>query len=355
MLMFLEGILVESLKLFNEMSPYLLMGFVFAGILHVFISIETIGRHLGADSFGSVLKSVIFGIPLPLCSCAVLPAAVLLRRNGASKGSVVSFLIATPITGVDSIFATYSLLGPVFAACRVIASSIVAIVAGFAANLFLSKGPAETPLSELEGSSCSHCCKEGQADAAGSRGRIIEFFHYSFIRSIGDIWKWLLLGTVIGGAISFLLPEAFSQRYLGNSWLSMVLMLAVGIPMYVCSTGSIPIAASLLLKGMTPGAALVFLLVGPATNAVTITVISNELGKKATLIYVTVIAVMGLAMGLSMDMMSGWLGLEFGSEHVHEGMLPVWVHAGSSAMLGTLMAVACVKGLVPPKSKEAMP
>jgi len=345
MLDIVKGIIFESFNLFNEMSPYLMLGFIFAGILHVFISIETIGKHLGKNNFMSVLKAVVFGIPLPLCSCGVIPAAVLLRRNGASRGSVVSFLIATPITGIDSIFATYSLFGILFTIYRVIASSITAIIAGIISNL-MNYGEKDGHLTseETKGTECPHCSGENK-EKENEKPKLISFFHYTFIKSINDIWKWLVLGTLIGGVIAYAVPESFIQRYIGSDLLAMFIMLIAGIPMYVCSTGSIPIAASLLMKGMSPGAALVFLLAGPATNAVTITVVAKELGKKAMFIYVFVIAAMSILMGMLINMLPG---MDFSSilTHSHSQFLPKWLHYSSSILLGILILVSLIKGFL---------
>jgi len=349
MLDILRGILKESFWLFYEMSPWLIIGFFFAGVLHVSFKIETIAKHLGKNSFSSLLKAVILGIPLPLCSCGVIPAGVLLRKSGASKGATISFLIATPITGVDSILATYSLMGGVFAVFRVIASSITAIFAGIIANLAFIKDKREEPKEILE-ESCPHCNGESSNGNHGvKRGKIYGLLHYAFIKSIEDIWKWLLLGTLIGGAIAFLMPDAFIERYLGSSWISMFVMLIVGLPMYVCSTGSIPIAASLMIKGMSPGAALVFLLAGPATNTVTMAVVSKELGKRAVVIYVGAIAVTSILMGILFNELSAWLGFADFAKHVHSEMLPRWIHQGSTFVLSFFVIFAFIRGGVKAK------
>ena len=146
-----RGIFAESVSLFLRMSPYLLFGFLFAGLLHVFISLGAIARHLGKRNLASIAKSVVLGIPLPLCSCGVIPAAVLLKKKGASRGSVISFLISTPITGVDSIFATYALLGPLFAIYRVFSSALTALVAGVLANFLTVPEHSEAGHSEHDG------------------------------------------------------------------------------------------------------------------------------------------------------------------------------------------------------------
>jgi uncharacterized membrane protein YraQ (UPF0718 family) len=313
------GIFNESLVLLYAMSPYLLFGFFFAGILHVFISLDWIARHLGKSSIGSVIKAVLLGIPLPLCSCGVIPAAIMLNKKGASRGAVTSFLIATPITGVDSIFATYSLM----------------------------EKPAD--LSTLEG---HDCCETGSEDACecechrGAWYKIKELFRYAFVELLGDVWKWLVIGLLIGGLITYFVPQSFIENYLGSHIWSMLVMLVIGIPMYVCSTGSLPIAAALMLKGMSPGAAMVFLLAGPATNAVTITVVSKELGKGATIIYVLTIAVMSIVFGLALNEI--WYTYGLSIRHLKPGMamLPYWVEVASAIVFVVLIVNVVVRGFI---------
>lgn len=341
------GVLYESLGLLYAMSPYLLFGFLFAGILHAFISLDWIARHLGRSSFGSVIKAVILGIPLPLCSCGVIPAAVMLNKKGASRGAVTSFLIATPITGVDSIFATYSLMGFFFAVFRVIASSVTAIIAGLLGNLILKGETAPADLTALE---THHCCEPGsECECECHRGawaRVRETLRYAFVELLGDIWRWLVIGLLIGGLIAYFVPASFVERYLGSQILSMLVMLIVGIPMYVCSTGSLPIAAALMLKGMSPGAAMVFLLAGPATNAVTITVVSRELGKGATVIYVLTIAVMSIVSGFALNQI--WYSLGLTMRHMKPGMamIPHWAEVASAVVFVALIVHVVVRGFV---------
>jgi len=343
------GILNESLLLLYAMSPYLLFGFFFAGLLHAFISLDWIARHLGKSSVGSVIKAVVLGIPLPLCSCGVIPAAIMLNKKGASRGAVTSFLIATPITGVDSMFATYSLMGFFFAIFRVVASSITAIVAGILGNLILKKEERPADLSALEEHHCCEAGDESSCECECHRGpwyKVKELFRYAFVELLGDIWKWLVIGLLIGGLISYFVPESFIERYLGSQMLSMLVMLVIGIPMYVCSTGSLPIAAALMLKGMSPGAAMVFLLAGPATNAVTITVVSKELGKGATIIYVLTIAVMSIVSGFALNEI--WYGYGLGMRHMKPGMfmLPHWVEVASAVVFVVLIVNVVVRGFV---------
>lgn len=337
----IAGIMRESYLLFNEMSPYLLFGFLFAGILHIFIDTATIARHLGKNSTLSVIKAALFGIPLPLCSCGVLPASVSLSREGASKGAIVSFLISTPTTGVDSIFATYSLLGGFFAVFRIIASFITGTVSGLLTNIFVPDKNVSDP--NLASEKCK-LCKEHDSHQHSLLERIQGMLKYAFVELLSDTGLWLLVGILIGGIIAFFMPNDFISTYLASGWKAMVVMLLVGIPMYVCATGSIPIAAALMLKGMNPGAAFVFLMAGPATNAVSITIISKELGRRVAGIYLVSIAACSLALGWCMDLL--WEHFASGSfEHAAHSsdMLPSWVKASCSAVLVTLIIYSLVK------------
>jgi uncharacterized membrane protein YraQ (UPF0718 family) len=336
----ITGIIKEAYFLLNKMSPYLLFGYLFAGILHAFINTETVGRHLGSRSFLSVIKASLFGIPLPLCSCGVLPAAVSLRKQGASKGAILSFLISTPTTGVDSIFATYSLLGGFFTVYRVIASFIAGVFSGTLANLFLDEKPGEGREEEKK---CKFCDEPAPHDHTTIH-RIKGMFSYAFGELLEDSGSWIIMGVLIGGLISYFLPAEFIHTYLGAGWKAMVVMLIVGIPMYVCASGSIPIAVALMLKGMNPGAAFVFLLAGPATNAVGMTVVSKQMGKKALAIYLSSIAVSSLALGALLDVIWNIFNKE-GLKRMmeHQGAMPDWVGIASSIILVSLIFYAMFK------------
>jgi hypothetical protein len=350
MFQIIHGITLESLALLYAMAPYLLFGFLFAGILHTFISMDWIAKHLGKSNVGSVIKAVILGIPLPLCSCGVIPAAIMLNKKGASRGAVTSFLIATPITGVDSILATYSLMGFFFMIFRVIAAAVTAIVAGLLGNAILHGGQSPADLDLLEKHTCctaeteDACACECHAVTVWERLRAM--FSYAFVELLGDIWRWLVVGLIIAGLISYFVPEAFVERYLGSHMISMLVMLLVGIPMYVCSTGSLPIAAALMLKGLSPGAAMVFLLAGPATNAVTVTVVARELGKGATIIYVLTIAVMSVLFGMLVNQI--WYGYGLSMRMIGGGMamLPHWLEVASAIVLTLLIVHVVVRGFV---------
>jgi len=319
------GILQSSFELLLDMAPYLILGFFIAGILNEFVSAEKIAKHLGRSNLGSVVKAAIFGIPLPLCSCGVIPPTVALRKAGASRGSVLSFLIATPTSGVDSIAATYSLLGPFFAVYRVVASFVTAIFSGTAANL-LDHSPESVSEDQRSRSLVS--------SETNLLGRIKHVFYYAFIELISEIGKWLVIGILIGGIITYLLPENFFSETLSPGVLTILLMIVISVPIYVCATGSIPIAAALMIKGLNPGAAFVFLLAGPATNSVTITVISKFLGKKSIFIYLITLIVSSVGLGILLDLIWGRFGLGVHWQHLHEHeLLPMWLQISTTVLL----------------------
>ncbi len=331
----ISGIIKESYFLLKAMAPYLLFGFLFAGILHIFISTGTVSRHLGRSSLLSVVTASLFGIPLPLCSCSVIPAAMSLRREGASRGAVLSFLISTPTTGVDSIFATYSLLGGLFTVYRIIASFITGVLAGAAANIFIKEEP--TPAREVP--KCK-LCDEEKEHVHGTGHRIKGVFSYAFGDLLEDTGLALLAGILMGGVITYFLPETFIETYLGSGLKEMFIMLLVGIPMYVCATASIPIAAALMIKGLGPGAAFVFLVAGPATNIVTMSVVAKNMGRKALIIYLGSIAVSSITLGLVLDKIFTYF-YEPGSihfmMHAHRRIIPDWLTLAATVLLIALI------------------
>jgi len=278
----------------RAMSPFLLFGFLVAGLLSVLVRPETVERHLGGRGFWQVFKAAIFGVPLPLCSCGVIPVAASLRRHGAGAGATTSFLISTPQTGVDSIMVTLSLLGPVFAIFRPLVAFFSGLIGGILVNVFgYEKGasPEEHPTCTAE------CC----SGVENHRGGLFRALRYGFVTLPRDIGKALLVGILIAGVISAAIPDDYLAEVLGGGILSMLIMMAFGIPVYVCATASVPIAAALIMKGASPGAALVFLMTGPATNAATITTVWKIMGRRIAGIYLASVAVSALAAGLIFD------------------------------------------------------
>lgn len=288
----LSTIGLEFWYVLSEMAPYLLFGFFVAGLLSVLISAETVGRHLGGRGIWPVIKATIFGIPLPLCSCGVIPVAASLRRHGATKGATTSFLLSTPQTGVDSILVTFSLLGPVYAIFRPLAALFSGLVGGSLVSLFGSgkKEESETPRCQEE------CC--AAVNRCGGASRVLR---YGFITLPQDIGKALLIGLVIAGIISTFVPNDYFSGILGAGIGAMLVMMLLGIPVYVCATASVPVAAALIAKGVSPGAALVFLMTGPATNAAAITTIWKIMGRRVAILYLITVAATALAAGMSLD------------------------------------------------------
>lgn len=306
----LSDILKEIFYIYNESAIYIIFGFLIASILKMLVSEENISKHLGKSDFWSVLRSSLFGIPLPLCSCAVLPTAMSLRRQGASKGATISFLISTPETGVDSISITYALIDPIMTIFRPFSALITAVTAGITANLIEDKTTTSVDvISESAGCSDDGCaCEHGGSDA-DQGGMIKRLFHYAFVELLNDIAFWLVIGIIIAGVISAIVPENFFENYIGSGLLSMIVMLLVGIPIYMCAASSTPIAAALIIKGLSPGAALVFLLAGPATNVGTIAAIGKYLGNRMMLAYLGSIIVVSIALGILLNIIYSSLNI----------------------------------------------
>lgn len=271
----------------SEMAPYLLFGFFVAGLLSVVVRPQTVERHLGGRGIWSILKAAAFGVPLPLCSCGVIPVSASLRRHGASRGATTAFLLSTPQTGVDSIMVTLSLLGPVFAVFRPIAALLTGIFGGSLVSLAEGNGAAGGPPPK-----CTDACCASDA----RRNRLGQILTYGFVTLPRDIGKPLLLGLVLAGVIAAAVPESAASA-VGTGIVGMLVMMAVGVPLYVCATASVPIAAALIAKGVSPGAALVFLMTGPATNAAAITVIWKLMGRRTAVLYLAAVVLSAFGCG----------------------------------------------------------
>lgn len=287
-------ILDESLRLFVRISPYLLVGFAISGILHMFVDSNFVTRNLKGGK-SSILKAVALGVPLPVCSCGVIPIAASLKRQGAGKASILAFLYSTPVTGVDAVLVTYALLGSAFAIFRPLTAFVGGILIGLIVLKFAHGNGAEDhhdSIVHLGG-------KKSLKDALG----------YSFSYLPGEIGKWILAGVFLGGVVSMLIPSDIGG-FLSNPYLAYPAVLLISIPLYVCAIGSIPVAAAFIAKGLSPGAALAFLIVGPATNTVTITFVLKDLGKKFAAIYLAGIALTSVAFGIIFDELILILGIE---------------------------------------------
>jgi uncharacterized membrane protein YraQ (UPF0718 family) len=337
---------IALVELSNAMAPYILFGLLFAGILHEFVPDTLVTKHLGKDNIFSVIKATLFGVPLPVCSCGVIPLATSIKKSGASKGATLSFLISTPITGVDSILATYGIFGWIFTIYRVITSMVIAMVAGILTNLFdKEETPVKTGFSAVkvsntlspafslqkgeEASCCStasSCCSTEKKDFW-----LTSAFRYAFVTLLGDIAKPLVWGLLLGALITVAIPQSISNILIEYSWFSYVIAVAIAVPMYVCATASLPIAAGLMLSGVSAGAAFVFLSAGPATNTVTIGVVKKMLGTRSLYIYLGSIVVGSIVFGLGLDYLFSASDIDPASLiHLHE-------ESGLIAMLSSVV------------------
>jgi uncharacterized protein len=309
--------LQELYSVFMSMAPYFFLGLTVAGILHVFMKKEFIARHLQKNNFVSVLKGALFGVPMPLCSCGVVPATLSLRKSGASEGASVAFLITTPQTGLDSVVATYGLLGMVFAAYTPFATFFTGIVGG--ALTLLWRGKQRQEVAVAGDSACNLCFATGPHRHTLAE-KIKVMANYAYHDFLDDISVQLMIGIALSAVIAFVLPDNFFSRYISNDFLSMLLMALVGIPLYVCATASLPIALALIDKGISPGAALVFLTVGPATNAASIMLIGSAMGKRVVAIYVSSVAVMAIINGFILNFIFKTTGAPLPViSHAHDG------------------------------------
>jgi uncharacterized membrane protein YraQ (UPF0718 family) len=366
MLTFLENFAINTWDLVAEMAPYLLFGFAFAGLLHVVIRKDFVQHWLGKPGLASVIKASVLGVPMPLCSCAVIPVAASLRKNNATRGATASFLSSTPQTGVDSILATYALLGGLFTAVRVAVAFATGIITGYLIELFCKDTPIKkvAPAAQSFGSMAfapqqstaalelqqkplmvtaptsgkkSCCCNHTETKRSPGEG-----LRYAFITLPSDLASALIIGLVLAGLITTLLPADLLSGSYSTGPLAFLLATAISLPLYVCATASIPMAYALMAAGLSPGAALVFLIAGPATNTATIVTVWKMLGRSATVIYLISL--------LSISWLSGWLfnaslvnNTKTETMHMHGNMHPeLWQHIGG-VLLIVLLAYSVFK------------
>jgi len=352
------GLLVDiaraTFELAAETAPFLFVGFFAAGILKVFVPTRLIEGHLGGEGLGAITKASLLGVPLPLCSCSVIPTAAGLRDGGAGRGPTTSFLISTPETGVDSISVTWGLMDPVMTVARPIVSFVTAVVTGILVAVFGGPEPKEEEAEPLPTSCCSSqpasdteakgdsCCP-GEAAETAPPGKLRQILRYGFVTLIDDLALWLLIGFVLSGLVAAMVPASFFTDTVPSGIPGMLLMMLVGTPLYICATSSTPVAAALVAKGLAPGAALVFLLVGPATNATTLLVVSRMIGRRAVVLYLAGIVLSALAAGVFIDWLYAALDINL-TARVAEAL----GHEPSffAQVLGAILLVLLVASLV---------
>ena len=286
------------LVLLDAMAIYVLFGLLFAGILKQIIPDDFVIKHLGRGSVSSVVKATLFGIPLPVCSCSVIPLAQSLKKEGASKGAVQSFLISSPITGVDSILATFSFFGLIFTIFRLISSVIIAIIVGLIQN-FVEKDE-KLIKEDVPVSSCG-CTSSCSSTAVKKSFSIKAAFSYAYVTLFVDMVKPLFIGLIFGALFTTLAPKEYTSLLFENQILTYIVIMLFSMPLYVCATASLPIAAALMMEGMSAGAAFIFLTAGPATSAITMSVVYKTLGKTSLIIYLSTIGILSFLFGFGFD------------------------------------------------------
>lgn len=329
------------LSIYLEMSPYLLLGFIIAGILNEAFKGKMLKKYIGGSDFKSVLNASLLGVPLPLCSCGVIPTGVSFHKSGASKGSAISFMISTPQTGVDSILVTWSLLGLPFAILRPVIAFVTGVFGGLFTN-YLTKN--EKPSENIKPEHDHFDKKRSFFEKSKSAMK------YAFVDFLDDISLWLFIGLVLAAVISVIIPDNFFTMYVGNKYLSMLIVLLASVPLYVCATSSVPIAAALMLKGLNPGAALVFLMAGPATNAATVMVVGKTLGMRALFGYLTSIIGGALFFGILIDtfLPASWFMPMIGEHALHHQASggTSWIYTGSAIILSVLLLMSLYRYLL---------
>jgi hypothetical protein len=327
----------QSWLVLGEMAPYLLFGFAVAGLLSVLVSPQWTERRLGGGGLRPVLEAALWGIPMPLCSCSVIPVVASMRRHGASRAAATAFLLSSPQTGADSIAATYAMLGGVFAVFRPIAALVSGILGGCLALVFgRGSGDGSEDASGL--AACTEPCCAGPEDAR-RRNVLRRAVRYGFVTLPRDLAVALAAGVVLAGAMAALVGPN-QLPYLDRGWLSILILMAVGIPLYVCATASVPIAAQLICLGASPGAALAFLIAGAGTNLSTLPLIWKVLGRRTALVYLSTVAgsavVCGLALNWIVALVGAWVPQ--GGAHAHAMHEGGWAaNLGAAALLAVMV------------------
>ena len=338
-------------NLLIESAPWLLIGYLLAGIIKQVIPSEWVHKQMAKPGFVSIVKGALIGAPLPLCSCGVIPTALAVRKAGASKGATSSFLVATPETGVDSISFSYAVLGPVFAIARPVAALTSAIIAGVLVNTFDKEEEVAEPIEAA--SSCCHSKQQEQPEAEPGLGeKLISAVQYGYGRMISDTAKWLVIGLVAATIITAVVPQSFFLQW-GDGLLAMIVMVIVGLPMYICATASTPVAAGLLFAGISPGAALVFMLTGPATNIATMGVIKEQLGMRSLIAYMVGVIVSAIGCGLILNELYAAYGWQLQISMMEHGeSYPLWRQL-AAVLLCALLARVWLQPLFARKEAKA--
>lgn len=337
-------VLSNFILLFVESAPFLLAGMLIAGVIHQFVPKGWVEKTLGGK--GSIVNAALIGAPLPLCSCSVIPVAMGIRRSGASKASTASFLVATPETGVDSVGITYALMGPVMAIARPVAAIFSAICAGILVQLFGTKESEQKNVSTIQAQESKSCCDSKKPQNLSIEQKLVASFTFGFGQLLRDFMVWFIIGIFFAALVTTFVPASFFTQY-GQGVFAMLVVVLVSIPMYVCATASTPIAVGLLLSGVSPGAALVFMLTGPATNIATLMVIKNELGKRELMLYLIAIVVSAVSAGLILDWLFTYFNWQLELSHGEHSDIMGLAYQISALVLAGLIGFQLQKRYLP--------
>lgn len=295
-------------SLLLDTAPWVLVGFAIAALLDGLLSADRwLGRLRGEGPRATVLATLM-GAPLPLCSCAVLPAALTLRRRGLGRGPTLSFLVSTPETSVTSVLLSYALLGPVFAVVRPVAALVTAISAGLVEGAFgRDDGHAlpDAPATCCDDDGHGHEHVHDEPAATDPSSRLRRAARFAFVDLFDDLFGWVIVGVLFAAALTAWIPDEAFATLFGSPALTLLAVIVVGVPLYVCAEASTPIAAAFVAEGLSPGAALVFLLVGPATNLGSLGALAGVFGRRSVALYLVSIVAVALAMGLGVDALLG--------------------------------------------------
>ncbi len=327
----MQRFLEEFLTTMALVAPFLLLGFLIAGLLHAYVPRSLLVRAMGGAGIGPITRASLMGIPLPLCSCSVIPVATELRRMGAGRGATAAFMVSTPETGVDSISTSVAVLNPVLVIARPVAAIVTSVLAGLAVERF-STDPAEPTDAGVDS-----CCTHDAASKTTGAGRgLLGGVRYAFGELLGEIAPYLLPALILTALLSMWIDPQAIQEIDVAPWMQRLILLITGIPIYVCATSATPVAAALMVAGISPGAALVFLLAGPATNIVTISAVKNTLGRGSSLVYVVTVGLVSYGFGTLLDVFWVDLAGSTPSAHLDHDHL-MWLHWFSASVLGALM------------------
>jgi len=337
----IQNFIKETWSLTAEMAPYLVLGFAIAGLLRAFFTEDWVRRHLGQRGLKQIFKSVLIGIPIPLCSCGVIPVAAGIRKQGGQRGAVAAFTASTPQTGVDSIAATVGMMGWPFALVRIVIAFVNGIVAGLTVERWGEKDEEENSVSNRQDACCPDADLSPDETQPGITEKLLSGLKFGLLTLPRDLFGALVLGLLVAGAISAFAPQDLFAQLPGGLFSLYIAMTVISLPLYVCSTGSIPMAFSFLQAGMSPGAVLIFLIAGPASNAATVTSLWKIIGGKSTIGYISSIIVTCWIMAIIIDT-TGISLLVTESVHYHDMGISVFQHIMGGVLI-SILALAKLK------------